>query len=537
MGDKRTIVFPSLLFVIFLVLLIVAGFFQIRIIRGNIERQLTGEAQVVFAHVQREIDINLEYLNYLDSSPAILTPYFFNVMVYDEAIIEDLYSVTGQARGAAQGTGLSVLSQFDNVVEYDLAGNVLARKGRVDVPALALRVLIDGRQETTVKTPSQNDGTLMFGRRVDDRIFFINIGKEELEGLRKKAVLSDVVEREEKRFSVSGIKIYDGEGSLFVGTTDEKAETFMLSRNLNSSFLPGFRMEILVSRGLASDTIRRTTLSFILILSALALSGMVSIYAIFLMERKHGKKVKEMEREMEVKQRLVSLGKLASGMAHEIRNPLNAIGLSVQRLKREFAPDEQKRPEYFSFLDIIRKELTRVNGIVEEFLQSTRARVPFGKESLRDIIEEVVIIVGEKASSKDIFIENTVSPDIIVECQKDRIKQALYNIILNGIESMDTGGKIEIAAKKKGATVEASIKDSGCGMSEATLTKIFEYYYTTKDKGMGLGLPISYMIVKDHGGDIRVARSGGQGTIFTVLLPLVQPERTKDKAKHAEQRG
>ncbi|MFA5616903.1 MAG: ATP-binding protein, partial [Syntrophorhabdaceae bacterium] len=241
--------------------------------------------------------------------------------------------------------------------------------------------------------------------------------------------------------------------------------------------------------------------------------------AFFVMERKYAKRVKEMEREMELKERLVSLGKLASGMAHEIRNPLNAISLSVQRLKREFLPGEEKKEEYLTFLDIIRKELTRVNGIVEEFLQSTRAKAPFSKESLRDLIEEVIIIVGEKASSKDIFIENATDTGIVVECQRDRLKQAFYNIIINAIESMPEGGTIAITVKQKDTVIEASIKDSGPGIGEEVLGRIFEYYYTTKDKGMGLGLPISYMIVKDHGGDIKVTSAAGQGTTFTIVLP------------------
>ena len=160
-----------------------------------------------------------------------------------------------------------------------------------------------------------------------------------------------------------------------------------------------------------------------------------------------------------------------------------------------------------------------MNGIVEEFLQSTRAQAPFSQESLRDLIEEVIIIVGEKASSKGIFIENATDTGIIVECQRDRLKQAFYNIIINAIESMPDGGKIAITMKQKGPVVETSIKDSGPGINEEALSRIFEYYYTTKDKGMGLGLPISYMIVKDHGGDIKVNSAAGQGTTFTIILP------------------
>lgn len=521
MGDKRTLVFPSLLFFIFLILITLTGFFQIRIIKNNIERQLSGEAEIVFSHVKREIDINLEYLSLLDRSPAIITPYFFNIMVFDEGIIDDIDNAVAYLEEGAKDTDPSRLP-FNNIFEYDLTGRIIKQKGKGNVPQESLDRLVSDKQQTVIRMPSRKNRGLLFGRRLHDRIVFFVIEPSELDTLRKKIILKDIVEREEKRFNIGAIKIYDGKGNSFVGTDDVKKDTFVVSRMLDSRFLPGYRMEVYVSRVLARDTIQRTALSFVLILSVLFLSGAGSIFAIFLMERKHTRKVKEMERDMEVKERLVSLGKLASGMAHEIRNPLNAISLSVQRLKREFLPVEEKKEEYITFLDIIKKELTRVNGIVEEFLQSTRAQAPFGREGLRDIIEEVIIIVGEKAASRGIFIENTTEPDIFIECQRDRLKQAFYNIIINGIESMENGGKLDVTTRQKDTSLEVSISDSGTGIAEKSLARIFEYYYTTKNKGMGLGLPISFIIIKDHGGDIKVSSTGGQGTTFTIVLPLKQ---------------
>ena len=132
-------------------------------------------------------------------------------------------------------------------------------------------------------------------------------------------------------------------------------------------------MEILVSNKLAIDTFRRTSENFVMLLFFLVLSGAGSIYVIFRLERKHADRLTEMEKDMAMKERLVSLGRLASGMAHEIRNPLNAMGISIQRLKREFVPEQAKLDEYHRFLDIVRGELLRVNRIVEEFLLSTKS--------------------------------------------------------------------------------------------------------------------------------------------------------------------
>ena len=518
MGGKRAVAFP-LFFAFFLILITLTGFFQIRIIRSNIERQLTGEAEVIFSHIQREIDLNLDYLSLLDRSPALITPYFYNVLSYDESIIDDIDDELTGHMGKQDGKDIMPLP-YAHLIEYDVSGKILAVRGKPGIPADLPAKLRSGTQETVIRMPTRHDRALLFGKLFGKRIVFVRINTTDLEMLRRKAVLKDIVDREEKRFNIDAIRIYDEKGKVFVGTGNQpKHGTFAVDRTLGSKFLPGYRMQIFVSRDLARDTIQRSSFGFILILAVLFISGAGSLYAFFVMERKYSKKVKEMERQLELKERLVSLGKLASGMAHEIRNPLNAISLSVQRLKREFLPGEGKKDEYLTFLDIIRKELTRVNGIVEEFLQSTRAQAPFSEEGLRDLIEEVIIIVGEKAASKGIFIENATDTAIMVECQRDRLKQAFYNIIINAIESMPEGGSIAVTVRQKDSLIEASIKDSGPGISDEALNRIFEYYYTTKDKGMGLGLPISYMIVKDHGGDIKVTSAAGQGTTFTIVLP------------------
>ncbi len=516
MGDKRAVAFP-LFFAFFLILVTLTGFFQIRIIRDNIERQLAGEAEVIFSHIQREIDLNLDYLTLLDRSPTIITPYFFNVMSFDESIIDDIDAELMDHLGKQKLDIGSV--PYGNLVEYDMSGNILASKGKPNVPPDSLAMLRSGSRETIIRMPARHDRGLLFGRRIGKRIVFVRINPGDLEILRRKVILKDIVDREEKRFNINAIKIYDEKGNVFVSSNEPKSGTFILDKNLGSKLLSGYRMQVFVSQDLARDTIQRSSFGFILILAVLFISGAGSIYAFFIMERKYAKKMKEMERELELKERLVSLGKLASGMAHEIRNPLNAISLSVQRLKREFLPGEEKKDEYLTFLDIIRKELTRVNGIVEEFLQSTRARAPFSKEILRTLIEEVIIIVGEKASSKGIFIENATDADIVIECQRDRLKQAFYNIIINAIESMTHGGTIAVTVKQKDLHIETSIRDSGPGIDEEAINRIFEYYYTTKDKGIGLGLPISYVIVKDHGGDIKAHSVQGQGTTFTIILP------------------
>ncbi len=515
MGDKKTILFPSLLFAILFLLIAITGYFQIGIIKDNIENLLRGEGEIIYTHIRREIDINLEYLDLLEKSPAIITPNFLNAMVSDEAILEDLYNLFSNTETADAGT-----IPLSNFAIIDPNGDVIFRKGDFTIPPASLKTLLGKEQDTVLKMPANKDPALVMGMWAKGRVVFFRIGRQELDGLRKKFVIKDVLEREERRFNVVGITIYDEKASPYLTIYGEKGKAFMFSKPLDSHFLPGHRMEVLISRELADDTLRRTTLSFIITLIFLAGSGAIGTFVIFILERRHEKKVEEMEKKLALRERLVSLGRLASGMAHEIRNPLNAISLSVQRLKREFSPAEEKRKEYDQFLDIVRNELTRVDRIVEEFLLSTKANIPFSQEKLYTIVEEVLMVIKEKAASRNVELRNNVHADIIVESQKDRLKQAFYNIIVNGVEAVQSKGVVELCTEKHGGAVDVIIKDSGAGIKEEERGRIFEYYFTTKDKGIGLGLPISYIIIKDHNGDVKVSSEEGAGTTFVITLPL-----------------
>jgi signal transduction histidine kinase len=524
MTDKKNFIFPSLLFAIFFFLIIATGFLQLRIIKNNVEGILKGEAEIVYNHIKREIEINFEYVDLLEKSPTIVTPSFLDIMISDEAIVEDLYNLMSVTESSTIGN-----LPLKNYTVFDIKGSIIAQKGDLKVSDAELRPLIAKKQETILKMPTSKDKSLFMGMRIREHIFFFKIDDQEMEFLRKKSVLQDILDREEKQFNVVGIHIYDQKGMPFIAQDGGSVDAFVLSRPLDSKFLPGYTIEILISKALARDTLKKTTMSFVFVLVLLVLSGALGTFAIFSLERKHEKKVNEMEKELELKERLISLGKLASGMAHEIRNPLNAISLSVQRLKREFLPEKEKKEEYLTFLDIMRSELVRVDRIVEEFLLSTRAHAPFMNENLHNILDEVLTIIGEKAASREITLVNKVDEQVIIESQKDRLKQAFYNIILNGIEAIGQKGSIEIWMKKKENALDIFIKDSGCGIKEEQLHKIFEYHYTTKDKGMGLGVPISYMIVKDHGGDIRIISEEGRGTTFIITLPVKQKASTSNQ--------
>jgi len=516
MEDKRTVVYPSLLFAILFILITITGYFQIRVTGRNIKGLLMAEGETLFKHVKREIDIKLEYLDILDKSPSFITPSLLNLMTYDEAIVEDLYNQLHNLSGFTP----DALPSFSNLVVMDGKGGVLFRKGSIKIPPPYVERLVSGPQGYVLTMPTGKDRHLLMGVKTQGAVIFVQLNDSELKALRKKLIVKDILQREEKSFNIVGATIYDSKNMPYVSLIEKKDQVLILRKDLDSKFLPGSTLEILISKEPADDTVKRTALSFIFMLVLLLLSGALSTFAIFLLERRHGKKVNEIEKEMELKERLVSLGRLASGMAHEIRNPLNAISMSAQRLKREFTPEKDKE-EYYRFIDIMRGELLRVDRIVEEFLLSTRSHVPFLSEILHTIVDELIAVISEMARSQNIRLINGIDASVALECQKERLKQALYNLILNGMEAIRDGGTIELSTEVKGRSLELFIKDSGPGIKSENLHTIFEYYYTTKGKGMGLGLPISYMIVKDHGGDIKVVSEEGKGATFVVTLPLV----------------
>jgi len=236
MGDKKTILFPSLLFAILFLLIAITGYFQIGIIKDNIENLLRGEGEIIYTHIRREIDINLEYLDLLEKSPAIITPNFLNAMVSDEAILEDLYNLFSNTETADAGT-----IPLSNFAIIDPNGDVIFRKGDFTIPPASLKTLLGKEQDTVLKMPANKDPALVMGMWAKGRVVFFRIGRQELDGLRKKFVIKDVLEREERRFNVVGITIYDEKASPYLTIYGEKGKAFMFSKPLDSHFLPGHR--------------------------------------------------------------------------------------------------------------------------------------------------------------------------------------------------------------------------------------------------------------------------------------------------------
>ncbi|MBP3952957.1 ATP-binding protein [Bacillus suaedae] len=225
------------------------------------------------------------------------------------------------------------------------------------------------------------------------------------------------------------------------------------------------------------------------------------------------KREKETENLLIRSEKLSMAGQLAAGIAHEIRNPLTSIKGFFQLIKKNEHSD--------LFYKIIEEELSKIEQISSELLILAKPHSEVRQShSIYQLIEDVTFLLESQAIIKNIIIKtNYENTNMKIQCEDTKIKQVLINLIKNAIEVMDSG-TININVKEKNHCALISITDEGNGMSESSLKKLGEPFYTTKPKGTGLGLLVCYKIIENHGGTICVDSTLGQGTTFTVKLPL-----------------
>lgn len=272
---------------------------------------------------------------------------------------------------------------------------------------------------------------------------------------------------------------------------------------------------------------RQNIFIFMLLVVVIAL---LSMWLLYHDQNRHLAGIIDMERRLEKAERLSSLGQLAAGVAHEIRNPLNAISMATQRLKRDFSPpDEVKAREFQNLSGVIRDEIRRLNGIIEEFLSFSKSRrLEFSDFPVTEVLQKIVSLIEEEAKTRGITLETKwhLSPAVI-PMDINKLQQAFLNFIKNAMESITGQGKITIAVDKESKKyISVSISDTGCGMTAEEIGKIFSPEYTTKEKGLGLGIPLAMEIIRGHGGDVRVISRHGEGTTFEIILPC---EKISDK--------
>ncbi|MFQ5848172.1 MAG: ATP-binding protein [Candidatus Methylomirabilales bacterium] len=263
---------------------------------------------------------------------------------------------------------------------------------------------------------------------------------------------------------------------------------------------------------------------------AVLLAGALGMAVIFYMQHRHLVEVKSLAAEVERRDRLASLGNLAAAVAHEVRNPLNAIAMGLQRLREEFRPANDEA-DYARFVDLMQGEVQRLNGIVQEFLSLARP-LSLNPDAVQigELLSEVAALVEPDAETRGITVNLDLLSDLpSAQLDRDHIKQVLLNLVLNGLEAMPGGGTLTISAAVTRQALVLTVSDTGGGVPADLLPKIFEPYVTTKAKGMGLGLTIARRIIEAHGGTIAVESRPGEGTRSTLTLPLTLSTFTSER--------
>jgi signal transduction histidine kinase len=232
---------------------------------------------------------------------------------------------------------------------------------------------------------------------------------------------------------------------------------------------------------------------------------------------------RELEEELQRAERSAVVGRLASGIAHEIRNPLNFINLSIDHLREKFGPQTAgPRAEYTHILTTIKDELARLNRLVSDFLSYGRpAKLKLREVDARSLIEEVRSLVAAQSEQQNVKISilQNGNGNSKVQADAEQLKTCFSNLMINAVQAMPEGGSLEITVSPNSSQVEIDFTDSGPGISPQALEQIFEPYYSTKETGIGLGLPLTKKIIEEHGGQIAVKSELDKGTVFTVTLP------------------
>ena len=229
------------------------------------------------------------------------------------------------------------------------------------------------------------------------------------------------------------------------------------------------------------------------------------------------REIRELKESVRRSERLASLGRLAAGIAHEIRNPLSSIRGFAQFFHKRFT-GHQEEQEYAA---IMVREVDRLNRVITELLDFARPR-ELRREpcSLRKIIDDTLQLLTMELTAKNVLVEKDYAVELtLIQADQEQLSQAFLNLLLNALHAVEKGGKISIGLKQYPGHISITWADNGCGIPPGDREKIFEPFFSSKRQGTGLGLAIVHQILENHGGEIRVTNRPGGGTVFSIDLP------------------
>src|SRR5579859_491382 len=240
-----------------------------------------------------------------------------------------------------------------------------------------------------------------------------------------------------------------------------------------------------------------------------------------LLNLRDAESVHRIEDEIELSRRLAAIGRLTSGVAHEVKNPINAIVVHLEVLRqkmKEIDPDTKRH------VDVIGSEIQRLDRVVQTLVDFTRpVELRLSDMDLRKVVDDVVMLASPAAERHKVAIEREPGPEALqVRIDSDLVKQAILNIVLNGVQAMPEGGTLRLASKREGDVATIMVRDQGAGIPENIRDKIFNLYFTTKSGGSGIGLAMAYRVVQLHHGSLEFTSIVDHGTTFYLRFPLVE---------------
>jgi signal transduction histidine kinase len=229
-------------------------------------------------------------------------------------------------------------------------------------------------------------------------------------------------------------------------------------------------------------------------------------------------------------ERLAAIGRMAAHVSHEVRNPLSSIGLNVELLEEEL---RNANPETRDLLGAVHREIDRLGAVTEEYLRVARLPNPhLLPEDVADVVRGAVQLLSPELKAAAVRVVLELDEGLpLVAMDEAQMRQVLINLLKNAREAMPNGGCVRIAAHANAGGIELSVCDDGVGMEPEQKERIFDLFYTTKQRGSGLGLPLTQQIVVAHGGHIRCESSPGNGTTFTLFLPAARGGPTIDRVR------
>ena len=293
------------------------------------------------------------------------------------------------------------------------------------------------------------------------------------------------------------------------------ADATVLGQALGAAFAAG---STLTQHEILTETGRRIQASIDFIHDSQGRQGLGALVTLHDLES-----VEEIGSELELSRRMAAIGRLTSGVGHEVKNPINAIVVHLELLRNKLGEENAPASRH---LEIIDSEIHRLDRVVQTLVDFTRpVELDLREQDLRVVIGDVLALAADEFSMRNVTLVSCIGDrPLLANVDGDLLKQAVLNVMQNGAQAMPEGGKLEVTLEEQGREAVLRIRDEGTGIPEEIQEKIFDLYFTTKSEGTGIGLAMTYRILQFHHGSVEVKSRLGHGAEFLLCIPLATAE-------------